>query len=321
MSSNCVSPVEFNAKNLSVTAPRKKKNEKTKSEKIMALMLYNEAPAYWETTACRAPFGVAAFAKGETNTNDYSLNLSLDPEHNFTKQLAKVDDMMIDYGIKHSKLIFGTQYTPDQRQVVQALYKGILKPGKVDGDNVYPPRISPKIKKSQDDQSRPNILFYHSRGEEVEVESFRQLEELIPKGTMVKALIVPRPWFISGRFGVSLDVIQVLAPKRQTMRPKTYAFNDDQEFASQAAAAAAADDAKASEQETNAESEEEQVEEQSVENTEEDEAVEAEDASASEAEEEEEEEDEEEPAPPSPPKKTKKPSVKASTAKRSASKK
>ena len=33
--------------------------------------------------------------------------------------------------------------------------------------------------------------------------------------------------FISGRFGISFNVLQILAPKKMVSRPVTFAFNDD----------------------------------------------------------------------------------------------
>jgi hypothetical protein len=293
MSSNSVSPSEINAKNVSVTDPRKKKSDKG-TERIVALILYKGAPGYWETPALRAPFGVNSFTKGESGGSDYSLNLSLDADDNFTKQLAKIDELMIDYGVKHSKMLFGKQYTADQRPVVEALYTPVLKPGRVDGDNHYPPRIAPKIMRDREENVRPNLLFYHSRDDQVELESFEQLQELIPKGSNVKALVAPRPWFISGRFGLSLNVLQVLAGKRKGSRPKGYAFNDDSE------APPAVE-----EESTSEEAEEADVaeKEESVENSESeaeaaDSDAEAEEESEAEVEEESEAEEEEEVAPP-----------------------
>jgi len=227
MSSNSVSPNELDSANVTITDPRKRKSEKTKTERIVSLMLYNQSPAYFETPLCRAPFGINTYAKGDTGISDYSLNLSLDPEDNFTKQCANIDNLMIDYGVKHSKMLFGKQYTPEQRPVVEALYTPMLKEGKIDGDNHYPPRIAPKILRKHEDATVPNVLFYHSKDEEVDVESFDHLIDLVPKGSSNKTLIVPRPWFISGRFGTSLNVLQILAPKRKSMRPKSFAFNDE----------------------------------------------------------------------------------------------
>ena len=49
MSSNSVSPSEINAKNVSVTDPRKKKSDIKLKE--FSAFLYKGAPGYWETPA------------------------------------------------------------------------------------------------------------------------------------------------------------------------------------------------------------------------------------------------------------------------------
>ena len=223
MASNIVSPSDFKAESVSVTVPRKK------GERLQAYVLFNGAPAYCESPLSGAPFGVTSYMnkdnKNDNSQASYSVNLSISDE-DYAEQLDKFDEMMIDYGVEHSKTIFGKQYNKSQRAVVEALYTRVLKKGNQDGDEKYPPRISPKIQRDRDDSKKPNILMFHSKDEEVEIESFDQLQTLIPKGMKMKAIFAFRIWFISGRFGVSTNVFQVLAPKRVASRPVSFAFND-----------------------------------------------------------------------------------------------
>lgn len=206
---------EFDVSNITATEPKKK------NDRLQSILLYNGSPFYLESELGRAPFGVKSFDGGEKT--DYSLNISLTQGGNLANNLSKLDEYMIDFGVENSKLIFKQKYTPAQREVVRAMYTASVKQSE-DGD--YPPRIAPKIQKKSQTDLTPGLLFYHSEEEEVEIETFDQLEKLIPKGAKVKAIISLRPWFVSGRFGITMTVQQLLVPKVTGGKPTTYAFGN-----------------------------------------------------------------------------------------------
>lgn len=210
-----VSPAEFDVSKITATEPRKK------NERLQSILLYNGSPFYLETEWGRAPFGVTTF-DGE-KTDNYSVNISLTPDGDFVKNLLALDEKMIDFGIEHSMAIFKRKYNPNQRDVVRAMFTSSVK---LDEKGEYPPRIAPKIQKKSVSDSSPQLLFYHSETEEVDIETYDQLTKLVTKGSKIKALVSLRPWFISGRFGVAYTIQQILVPKRSGGRPTTYAFND-----------------------------------------------------------------------------------------------
>ena len=218
--SNVLSYSSFKATDITVSPPKKK------GDRLNAIMLANNSPVYFESPLSSAPFGVTNFS-GDTQQN-FSLNLSLS-DSEYSAEWDKFDEYMIDYGVKHSKIIFGKEYKESQRAVVEALYTRCMKRDANDTDSQYPPRIAPKFLRDRENSSRPNVLFYHSSDEEVSVDSFDQLVELVPKGIKMKIIFSGRPWFISGRFGVSFNVHQILAPKKMLSRPNTFAFNDEGE--------------------------------------------------------------------------------------------
>jgi len=274
-----VSAEDFDISKLTATEPKKK------NDRLQNILLYDNAPFFIETEWGRSPFGVRSFDGGE-KTN-YSLNISLTPDGQFVENLRAMDEFMIDFGIEHSKIIFKQKYNAGQREVVRAMYTSVVKQSE-EGD--YPPRIAPKIQKKSVDNPAPNVLFYHSETEEVEIEDFQQLEKLVPKGAKVKALVSLRPWYISGRFGISMTVQQLLVPKLSTGRPTTYAFNDKTGVESVKISA------KESVENVGENEDDEDVEEQEgtdVESVEDSDVVAAEE----EEEEQEEEEEEEEPVP------------------------
>jgi len=211
-----VVPENFDIKKISATEPKKK------NDRLQSLLLFENAPFYLQTEeGGRAPFGVKSFTGGDKT--DYTLNISLNADGDFVKKLHQLDEFMLDFGIEHSKTIFKQKYNAAQREVVRAMYTSCVKIAE-EGD--YPPRIAVKIQKRNATDTTPQVLFFHSETEEVEIESFEQLIKLIPNGSNVKALISLRPWFVSGRFGITLSLQQILVPKRSGGRPTSYAFND-----------------------------------------------------------------------------------------------
>ena len=270
----------FDASNVTATEPKKK------NERLQSYLLYNNAMFHVETNFGRAPFGVKAFEAGDkSDKTDYSLNIALEHDDNLIKGLMDFDEYMIDFAVEHSLIIFKKKYTPQQREVVRAMYTSCVK--KSDGGD-YPPRIAPKIQKKSPTDLTPGLLFYHSEEEEVEIESFSQLEKLVPKGARVKAIISLRPWFVSGRFGVTLSIQQILVPKISGGKPTTYAFGNKTGVASTKITATESIKAIETEKEDEPEEEQDQKDGTDVESVEDSDVVEAQ---------EEEEEEEEEKTP------------------------
>ena len=286
--SRIISTEDFDVSNVTATEPKKK------NDRLQSYLLYNSSTFYVETNFGRAPFGVKAFEGGDKT--DYSLNISLEQDDKLIQSFNELDEYMIDFAVEHSLMIFKKKYTSAQREVVRAMYTSLVK--KSDGGD-YPPRIAPKIQKKSSTDLTPELLFYHSEEEEVEIESFSHLEKLVPKGARVKAIVSIRPWFVSGRFGLNLTIQQILVPKMSSGKPTTYAFSNKTGVVS--TKITASDSIKAIEKAKEVEPEDEQEEEQKadtdVESVEDSDVVEA-------AQEEDEEEDEE----PQPQKVVRKPS-------------
>jgi hypothetical protein len=209
---------EFDVSYITATEPKKK------NERLQSYLLYNSGMFHVETNIGRAPFGVKAFEAGEkSDKTDYSLNISLEHDDKLIQSLSQLDEYMIDFAVENSMIIFKKKYTLAQREVVRAMYTSSVK--KSEGGD-YPPRIAPKIQKKSSTDLTPSLLFYHSEEEEVEIESFSQLEKLVPKGARVKAIVSLRPWFVSGRFGVNLTIQQILVPKISNGKPTCYSFSN-----------------------------------------------------------------------------------------------
>jgi hypothetical protein len=279
--SRIISTEDFDVSNVTATEPKKK------NDRLQSYLLYNASTFYVETNFGRAPFGVKAFEGGDKT--DYSLNISLEHDDKLVQSFNELDEYMIDFAVEHSLLIFKKKYTSAQREVVRAMYTSLVK--KSDGGD-YPPRIAPKIQKKSSTDLTPELLFYHSEEEEVEIESFSQLEKLVPKGARVKAIVSLRPWFVSGRFGVNLTIQQILVQKMSSGKPTSYAFGNKTGIVSTKITASESiksiEKAKEEEPEDEQELEEEKKADTDVESVEDSDVVEAQD---------EEEEEDEEPQP------------------------
>ena len=95
---------------------------------------------------------------------------------------------------------------------------------------MYPPNISPKISKvyveNRSGDGTPDIQVYMGTETPLNIKGWSCLTDILPKRTPVTAIIQPRIWFVSGRFGVTLRVLQlkVLSVPRSGP-PRGYSFS------------------------------------------------------------------------------------------------
>ena len=226
-----INPNDINVmQKLTITKPKQDK----KTKRLIAAILYNGNPAYFETPEIRAPFGLSKYEKGSSGTYDYSLPLkavggpteSQELVEKFFEQLGEIDNYLINYGVTYSKEIFGKVYTEQQKGIVEALFNRGVKSGQ-DGDgNMYPPKISPKISKSYESE-KPDVLIFRQSATPVDFDDWDKLGEVLVAGLPVRAIIQPKAWFIGGKFGITYRVLQLKLPdeKKSMGRPTSYAFS------------------------------------------------------------------------------------------------
>ena len=237
-------PDQFKASRLTTSVPRKRKM-KNGQEKLNAMLLHNNMPIYLETPRCKAPFGVSSFNPKPDDPNtkvEWSLNISASPLsesddkekkvlENFFEEWLKVEEFMIEHGIQYSKVIFGKEIK--SQDVMKEKFYDIVK-GK-DTRDEYPLRIQPKIQKARDKdgqiiEKKPNVTVYETGSTEpMKIDTFDQLAKIVSKGSIVKCILQPRMYYIGGKqgkYGISLNVLQILVRKRSGARPGSYAFSD-----------------------------------------------------------------------------------------------
>ena len=222
--------------NLTASEPRE-----NKYGKLASYLLHNDDPFYLALSVySKAPFGVNGFGenKGDPPTA-FSLNISaftaekddIETSKKFFESLKELDEFMINFGLEHSKKIFGKKYTKGTHDaVVDALYTRTVKTGEDKEGNQYPDRITTKIKSDYNNPIRPSAKIFTDSKTDINDENFTfdALMDLIPKGTFVKVILQPNIWFVSGRMGVSWKVIQLKTmPNSKKSKLESYGFSDD----------------------------------------------------------------------------------------------
>ena len=243
MTSYQIEANEFTADNVSCTKPRT--NKKTKRLQTLLLYAYEngQAPLYFETPeSLVVPFGLSSYEQGDnTGKYDYSLPMicsSSDTKEQNTvthwfEQLKLMDEFMIDFGVQYSREIFGQEYTKEQRMIVEALYSRMIKKPKVNKETgePYPERIQPKVRKQWEETPTslngvPGVEVYTTSESPLTLDSWEELQEVIPRGGSVTAIIQPRVWFVSGKFGTTLQVLKLkVTPREKREIPRGYTFS------------------------------------------------------------------------------------------------
>ena len=232
---------EFDSSNFSVTEPKVDKDGRTQFT-----LLYNGGRVNLETPWFYLPFAPSRFSE----TSPYTMRLTDRPvrmegtteeEYEVAKERSvqwfknlgeSLTDTLLDYGVTHSEVIFGEEY---ERPVVKALFSNAVK------KNDYGYFCNGKLRGSFDDQDTPNVELYvqHPSGKYTKesTSTFDELIEALPKSSRAKAIIFPTLWAVSGKFGISWNVRQILLKKRVQRSFTGFAFSDALEEATEAEAA------------------------------------------------------------------------------------
>lgn len=254
-SSGIILPDELNHNNMKISQPRKKKG----SNKINSYLTQMDGTmGYFETYTLRAPFGVSKYIPEGGSVPEYSLTLVCPSDEDVSKfnpnpkdvqkwfnEIKGLDELLIDVGVKNSAVIFGKE---KKKEIVEELFKGMFK---ADKDGLYQPKIQPKIQKMREDREdpkdktktvsvqieKPNVKVYlmdqptdenpdpEPESTPTEINSFEELMELVPKGSYVSAILQPKIWFVAGKFGYTLNVVQLLVRKQKKVKIEGFAFS------------------------------------------------------------------------------------------------
>jgi len=176
-----------------------------------AYMNYDGGMFVFQTPNCRLPYGMSAFDKA--GPVKYSAELSLQGHDEagskmsqFYDALTRLDDFMIEQGVKNSKQWFKADLS---RDVIKAFYSPMIRiPLDKDGNRKpYPPTIKTSLRQKRDSQAF-DVECYDDKKQ---VYRGIPLEELLVKGAQVTCLIqCTGVWFAGSKYGLSWKLVQAL---------------------------------------------------------------------------------------------------------------
>ena len=230
MSSPVVQPSTFDVSKVSISQPKV-----LDSGGKMAYLNYGEKRLLIQTPSLPAPFGMSVFDKA--GPPKYSVDLALRGYQDQPKPkalfaaLQKLDEYMIDQGVKNSKAWFKADM---KREVVEAFYTPCVRFGrdKQGNQTSYPPNLKVQLRRKRDG-SDFECLFYDQKSKgDPDAQPLRGIpaEELLVKRSEMTALIeCTGVWFAGGKFGVSWKARSLnqktLLSEEHTSEPDTRALN------------------------------------------------------------------------------------------------
>lgn len=230
MSSPIVQPTAFNSAKISVSQPKL-----LSSGGKLAYLNYGDSRSLvMQTPSLPSSFGLNVYDK--TNPPKYSIDLSLRGyEENpkvkaFYTAMKQLDEYMIDYGVKNSKLLFKGEKS---REAILERYTPIIKiPVDKEGNvKPYPPNIKLKLMKPNGSDEFECQFYDEKSKSDPNAKPIKDvpIEELLVKRVEVTALIqCTGVWITDKAFGVSWKAVQMRLDK-VPQGIKGYGFQNDGE--------------------------------------------------------------------------------------------
>jgi len=197
-----------------------------------AYINYDSSMFVFQTPNCRLPYGMSAFDKA--GPVKYSVELSLQgyDEANskmksFYDALERLDEFMIDQGVKNSRQWFKSDLS---RDVIKAFYTPMIRLAKDKDGNPkpYPPTIKLSLRQKRDSQEF-DVQCYD---EKKTLYKNIPLEELLVKNAHVTCLIqCTGVWFAGSKYGLSWKLVQALVTNLP-QNAKSFTFVDDGDLGS-----------------------------------------------------------------------------------------
>jgi len=231
---NVINYKKLNSGDLTISIPKKNPQGKY----VAYLNIANiKDKFYFELEYLVTPYGVSAYDPNESIPKDalnYTLSLQKRAGNNVSEEdveklfslLQAIDEKMINYGVEHSQIIYGKE---KNRTIVEAFYDSsrLVKKSVGKDGTAYPDKFDLKFERNTD--KTPDVLIYTNSSTPIQPESFDEVVKLIPKGTVVKAVVQPRIYFIpGGKYGIKFTIVQLKIPgnTQKYGKPVTYAFSD-----------------------------------------------------------------------------------------------
>ena len=170
--------------------------------KVVYLKHNEQKKVTMQTPLMSAPFGLSTYTDEKTGITKYSLDLSfkgMDADtkiDTFHEKMQELDNYILTLAEKNSKEWLGKKMS---REVVEALYRPILKPAK--DPEKYAPTM--KLKITNTSKGEMNVEAYDTKREKV------NLKQELTQGARVRCIMeCSSIWFVNKQFGVSWRLVQ-----------------------------------------------------------------------------------------------------------------
>ena len=238
-----ISASKLDISQISLTKPKKNKDGK-----LVAYMNYGETGFMIETPTTHT-FGVGRYVDEKkgidgkyviNSTQRASNGESEEVVNNYFKFLKSLDDKMIDWLIENSQAIMKESYTQEDRKLVASAYKKyrIVKENKdKKTGELYPDSYKVSFQTQGDEKKgetlTPVISLLKGKSQ-VEISSFEELCEHVPKNSAVRMVIQPRIYILTDIAGIKFTARFMKVPEVKKMEmPTTFKFTDEPDDESQ----------------------------------------------------------------------------------------
>jgi hypothetical protein len=232
-----LTPKNMNSEKIGITAPKVNPKDKT----IRAFITNTETR---ESVIVESPylinsFGVSAYEGSNITEEQKSYTVTIkehgsqsenpDDVSTFFTFFRDLDKIAIKYIFDNSLVIFKKKYNENQIDIIaDTLYNKCVKQSIGRDGTVYPDTI--KLKVTRGTNSLPDLLLFKGNNPTpVELNSWEDLIEAVPKGYPIKVICQVRFTIYPGGkgAGISLKLLQMKVPEvMKAVLPKTYAFSD-----------------------------------------------------------------------------------------------
>lgn len=214
MNSPIVQPSAFTSTKVTITPPKF-----LDSGAKTSYLNYDTRSLVLQTPTLPSVFGLNVYDK--SGPKKYSINLDMrgyqeNPKvKSFFNALTSLDNFMIDYAVKNSKLLFKADM---KREVIEAFYTPCVKFGRDKEGNVtpYPPSIKLQLKQERDSDDFTCRFYDAASKSDPHAKPLTgiPIEEMLVKKVEVTSLIqCTGVWFAGGKFGLSWKAVQMRLDK------------------------------------------------------------------------------------------------------------
>ncbi len=228
-----------------VTITKPKKN---KDGKLVSYMNYGETGFMIETPTTHT-FGVGRYVDEKKGIDGkYVINSTQRPSNgeseevvnNYFKFLKSLDEKMVDWLIENSQTVMKESYSEDDRKQVAFAYKKyrIVKENKdkKTGES-YPDSYKVGFQTQGNEKNgetvTPVISLLKGKSQ-VEISSFEELCQHVPKNSAVRMVIQPRIYILTDIAGIKFTARFMKVPETKKMEmPTSFKFTDEADDESQ----------------------------------------------------------------------------------------